>query len=77
MLSRQISATAMNDVAHNYFVHGRHADAFVMRRKALDFRRRVLHPDHIEIGNNYAGWSHAWLSVMMLLDTCVYRAVVL
>ncbi len=60
MLSRQISATAMNDVAHNYFVDGRHADSFVMRRKALDFRRRVLHQDHIEIGKNYARWSDAW-----------------
>jgi hypothetical protein len=50
MLTRQIAATAMHELAHNYFVHGRHADAFVMRRKALDIRRRILHPDHIQIG---------------------------
>ena len=50
----------MHDVAHDYFKVGRHADAFVLRRKSLDFQRHILHQDHIEIGNNEAWWSDAW-----------------
>jgi hypothetical protein len=40
----------MGNLAAIYSALGRHADALVMEKKTLEFRRRVLPANHPEIG---------------------------
>ena len=40
----------MSNLANTYDDLGRHADALVLKEKALEFRRRVLPEDHPGLG---------------------------
>jgi tetratricopeptide (TPR) repeat protein len=42
--------TAMNNLAASYSALGRHQDALAMRKKTLEFQRRVLPENHPGIG---------------------------
>jgi hypothetical protein len=41
---------AMSNLAVAYSDHGRHQDALAMEERTLEFRRRVLPPNHPDIG---------------------------
>ena len=41
---------AMNNLANTYSALGRHQDALVMKKKTLEFMRRVLKENHPVIG---------------------------
>ena len=40
----------MNNLAITYSALGRHEDAFVLKERVLEFRRRVLPENHPDIG---------------------------
>ena len=48
----------MGNLALTYSALGRHDDALVMQERVLEFRRRVLPENHIEIGEVHV-WSDA------------------
>jgi hypothetical protein len=45
----------MGNLASTYSALGRHADALAMEEKVLEFRRRVLPADHLDIGEGFEG----------------------
>ncbi len=45
----------MNAIAETYFALGRRADALVMGKQLLEFRRRVLPENHPDIGEGRVG----------------------
>ena len=49
-LTRSVLGVAMLNLANTYSKLGRHQDALVLHRKALEFRRRVLPENHPEVG---------------------------
>ena len=48
----------MNNLAATYLALGRHADALAMFERALEFNRRVLPENHLDIGEGHL-WSDA------------------
>ncbi len=49
-LTRSALGTAMSNLAGTYSELGRHQDALVLHKKALEFFRRVLPENHPGIG---------------------------
>ena len=49
-LTRFVVGTAMGNLAFTYCHLGRHQDALVLRKKTLEFQRRVLPENHPDIG---------------------------
>jgi hypothetical protein len=47
----------MNNLAATYGALGRHEDALAMEESVLEFRRRVLPPNHPQI----TGWKHLFV----------------
>ena len=53
----------MNNLSNTYNALGLHRDALVLREKTLEFQRRVLPENHLDIGV-------MWLCLLIYL-TCV------
>jgi hypothetical protein len=51
----------MGNLAGTHSALGRHADALVIKERALEFQRRVLPANHPDIGEGCLGrdWLHA------------------
>ena len=49
-LTHSVLGTAMNNLATTYGELLRHQDALVLRKKTLEFQRRVLPENHPDIG---------------------------
>jgi len=49
-LTRSVLGTAMGNLAATYSHLGRHQDALVLLEKTLEYRRRVLPENHLDIG---------------------------
>ena len=51
-LTRSVLGGAMSNLAAIFILLGRHQDALVLQKKALDFQRRVLPENHPNIGDS-------------------------
>ena len=49
-LTRFVVGQTMNNLAATYGALGRHQDALVLQEKTLEFQRRVLPENHLDIG---------------------------
>jgi hypothetical protein len=50
MLTLTAVGTAMSNLSNMYSKLGRHQDALVMQEEMLEFRRRLLPDNHLDIG---------------------------
>ncbi len=51
-LTRSVLGAAMGNLALTYRALGRHQDALVLQEKTLEFQRRVLPANHLDIGTS-------------------------
>jgi hypothetical protein len=60
----------MSILASTYGALGRHSDALAMGEAVLEFRRRVLPPNHPDIGEGHVGSGIAcglWIAMVCVL----------